>query len=185
MRGREIAMVFQDPMTSLNPVLRIARQLVEAMTAHGRFTAAGGARRARSTCCGAWASPRPSARSTFAIPHQFSGGMRQRVMLAMGFSNEPALLIADEPTTALDVTIQAQILDLLRGLNRDLGTAVILISHDLGVIANICSRVLVMYAGEVVEEGAPEDLLTDPRHPYTWALLHAAPRIDARPRIAG
>ncbi len=113
------------------------------------------------------------------FPHQFSGGMRQRVMLAMGFSNEPSLLIADEPTTALDVTIQAQILDLLRGLNRDLGTAVILISHDLGVIANICSRVLVMYAGEVVEEGAPEDLLTDPRHPYTWALLHAAPRIDA------
>ena len=106
--------------------------------------------------------------------------MRQRVMLAMGFSNEPSLLIADEPTTALDVTIQAQILDLLRELNADLGTAVILISHDLGVIANICSRVLVMYAGEVVEEGAPEDLLTDPRHPYTWALLHAAPRLDAR-----
>jgi peptide/nickel transport system ATP-binding protein len=112
-------------------------------------------------------------------PHQFSGGMRQRVMLAMGFSNEPALLIADEPTTALDVTIQAQILDLLRTLNADLGTAVILISHDLGVISNLCSRVLVMYAGEVVEEGAPEALLEDPRHPYTWALLHAAPRIDA------
>ena len=121
-------------------------------------------------------------RTVNSFPHQFSGGMRQRVMLAMGFSNEPSLLIADEPTTALDVTIQAQILDLLRGLNRDLGTAVILISHDLGVIANICSRVLVMYAGEVVEEGAPEDLLTDPRHPYTWALLHAAPRIDARDR---
>ena len=111
-------------------------------------------------------------------PHQFSGGMRQRVMLAMGFANEPALLIADEPTTALDVTIQAQILDLLRELNADLGTAVILISHDLGVIANVCSRVLVMYAGEVVEEGAPDDLLSDPRHPYTWALLHAAPRLD-------
>ncbi len=99
-------------------------------------------------------------------------------MLAMGFSNEPALILADEPTTALDVTIQAQILDLLRGLNDDLGTAVVLISHDLGVIANLCSRVLVMYAGEVVEEGAPEDLLSDPRHPYTWALLHAAPRLD-------
>ena len=112
------------------------------------------------------------------LPHQFSGGMRQRVMLAMGFANEPTLLIADEPTTALDVTIQAQILDLLRELNADLGTAVILISHDLGVIANVCSRVLVMYAGEVVEEGAPEDLLSDPRHPYTWALLHAAPRLD-------
>ena len=100
-------------------------------------------------------------------------------MLAMGFSNEPALLIADEPTTALDVTIQAQILDLLRGLNADLGTAIILISHDLGVIANICSRVLVMYAGEVVEEGSPEELLSDPRHPYTWALLNAAPRLDS------
>ena len=123
--------------------------------------------------------PRPE-RALTLFPHQFSGGMRQRVMLAMGFANEPALLIADEPTTALDVTIQAQILDLLRALNADLGTAVILISHDLGVIANICSRVLVMYAGEVVEEGAPEDLLTDPRHPYTWALLHAAPRIDRR-----
>src|SRR4030095_2659472 len=117
-------------------------------------------------------------RTVNSFPHQFSGGMRQRVMLAMGFSNEPSLLIADEPTTALDVTIQAQILDLLRGLNRDLGTAVILISHDLGVIANICQRVLVMYAGEVVEEGAPEELLTDPRHPSTWALLHPAPRID-------
>ncbi|MEJ0019606.1 MAG: ABC transporter ATP-binding protein [Acetobacteraceae bacterium] len=176
-RGREIAMVFQDPMTSLNPVLRIARQLIEAMTAHGRFTVAAARARAIDLLRRMGVA---SAQSTVnSYPHQFSGGMRQRVMLAMGFSNEPSLLIADEPTTALDVTIQAQILDLLRGLNRDLGTAVILISHDLGVIANICSRVLVMYAGEVVEEGPPEDLLTDPRHPYTWALLHAAPRIDA------
>ena len=176
-RGAEIAMVFQDPMTSLNPVLRIARQLVEAMTAHGRFTAA--AARSRAIDLLRRMGVASADRTVDSFPHQFSGGMRQRVMLAMGFSNEPSLLIADEPTTALDVTIQAQILDLLRGLNRDLGTAVILISHDLGVIANICSRVLVMYAGEVVEEGAPEDLLTDPRHPYTWALLHAAPRIDA------
>jgi peptide/nickel transport system ATP-binding protein len=176
-RGREIAMVFQDPMTSLNPVLRIARQLVEAMTAHGRFSAA--AARARAIELLRRMGVSGPERAIGSYPHQFSGGMRQRVMLAMGFSNEPALLIADEPTTALDVTIQAQILDLLRELNADLGTAVILISHDLGVIANLCSRVLVMYAGEVVEEGAPEDLLTDPRHPYTWALLHAAPRIDA------
>src|SRR3984957_9706848 len=176
-RGAEIAMVFQDPMTSLNPVLRIARQLIETMTAHRRFRP----RAARERAVGllrrmGMATPE---RAVNSFPHQFSGGMRQRVMLAMGFSNEPALLIADEPTTALDVTIQAQILDLLRGLNADLGTAIILISHDLGVISNLCSRVLVMYAGEVVEEGAPEDLLTDPRHPYTWALLHAAPRIDA------
>ena len=174
-------MVFQDPMTSLNPVLRIARQLVEAMTAHGRFTAGGG-RSARGRSAAAHGRRRRRTARCNACPHQFSGGMRQRVMLAMGFSNEPSLLIADEPTTALDVTIQAQILDLLRGLNADMGTAVILISHDLGVIANICSRVLVMYAGEVVEEGAPEDLLTDPRHPYTWALLHAAPRHRCRGR---
>ena len=182
-RGRDIAMVFQDPMTSLNPVLRIARQLVEAMTAHGRFTAAAARKRAIDLLrrMGVAAPDR----AVHAYPHQFSGGMRQRVMLAMGVSNEPALLIADEPTTALDVTIQAQILDLLRDLNASLGTAVILISHDLGVIANVCSRVLVMYAGEVVEEGAPEDLLTDPRHPYTWALLHAAPRIDAPLDAAG
>src|SRR4051812_19849268 len=176
-RGRDIAMVFQDPMTSLNPVLRIARQLVEAMTAHGRFRPKPARERAIALL-GRMGVPAPG-RAVRSYPHQYSGGMRQRVMLAMGFSNEPSLLIADEPTTALDVTIQAQILDLLRGLNADLGTAVILISHDLGVIANICSRVLVMYAGEVVEEGPPEDLLSDPRHPYTWALLHAAPRIDA------
>jgi oligopeptide/dipeptide ABC transporter ATP-binding protein len=176
-RGREIAMVFQDPMTSLNPVLRIVRQLTETMTAHGRFSRT--AARARAIqLLRRMGVPAPE-RAVKAWPHQFSGGMRQRVMLAMGFSNEPALIIADEPTTALDVTIQAQILDLLRELNADLGTAVILISHDLGVIANVCSRILVMYAGEVVEEGAPEELLSDPRHPYTWALLHAAPRIDA------
>jgi len=175
-RGAGIAMIFQDPMTSLNPVLRIARQLIEAMTAHGTFTAAAARVRA-ATLLGRMGIAAPdSALNSF--PHQFSGGMRQRVMLAMGFANEPAVIIADEPTTALDVTIQAQILDLLRALNADLGTAVILISHDLGVIANLCTRVLVMYAGEVVEEGAPEDLLSDPRHPYTWALLHAAPRMD-------
>ncbi len=176
-RGREIAMVFQDPMTSLNPVLRIAKQLVEAMTAHGRFTPQ--AARVRAIDLLRRMGVGTPERAVDSYPHQFSGGMRQRVMLSMGFSNEPALLIADEPTTALDVTIQAQILELLRELNRDFGTAVILISHDLGVIANVCQRILVMYAGEVVEEGPPEELLSDPRHPYTWALLHAAPRIDA------
>jgi peptide/nickel transport system ATP-binding protein len=176
-RGREIAMVFQDPMTSLNPVLRIAKQLTEAMTAHGRISRKMAASRAIQLLR-RMGVPAPE-RALRGWPHQFSGGMRQRVMLAMGFSNEPALIIADEPTTALDVTIQAQILELLRDLNNEAGTAVILISHDLGVIANVCSRILVMYAGEVVEEGAPEELLSDPRHPYTWALLHAAPRIDA------
>ena len=176
-RGAEIAMVFQDPMTSLNPVLRISHQLVETMTAHGRFTSAAARTRA-AELLGRMGIPGPE-RVLDSWPHQFSGGMRQRVMLAMGFSNTPSLILADEPTTALDVTIQAQILDLLRALNEDLGTAVILISHDLGVIATICSRVLVMYAGEVVEEGSPQDLLSDPRHPYTWALLHAAPRLDS------
>jgi peptide/nickel transport system ATP-binding protein len=175
-RGAEIAMVFQDPMTSLNPVLRISRQLIETMTAHHRFTSEAARTRAASLL-GRMGIAGPE-RVLGSWPHQFSGGMRQRVMLAMGFSNEPSLILADEPTTALDVTIQAQILDLLRALNADLGTAVILISHDLGVIATICSRVLVMYAGEVVEEGRPADLLTDPRHPYTWALLHAAPRLE-------
>jgi peptide/nickel transport system ATP-binding protein len=133
-RGRDIAMVFQDPMTSLNPVLRIARQLVEAMTAHGRFTPA--TARARAIVLLGRMGVTAPERAVRSYPHQYSGGMRQRVMLAMGFSNRPALLIADEPTTALDVTIQAQILDLLRGLNSDLGTVVILISHDLGGIAN-------------------------------------------------
>jgi peptide/nickel transport system ATP-binding protein len=175
-RGAEIAMVFQDPMTSLNPVLRISRQLIETMTAHDRFTPEAARTRAASLL-GRMGIAEPE-RVLDSWPHQFSGGMRQRVMLAMGFSNEPSLILADEPTTALDVTIQAQILDLLRALNADMGTAVILISHDLGVIATICSRVLVMYAGEVVEEGRPQDLLTDPRHPYTWALLHAAPRLE-------
>jgi peptide/nickel transport system ATP-binding protein len=176
LRGDGIAMVFQDPMTSLNPVLRIARQLVETMRAHGRFSDEQATTRAVSLL-GRMGITAPE-RAINSYPHQFSGGMRQRVMLAMGFSNEPALLIADEPTTALDVTIQAQILDLIVELNRDFGAAIILISHALGVIANVCQRVIVMYAGEVVEEGPTEQVLADPRHPYTWALINAVPRID-------
>ena len=176
LRGDGIAMVFQDPMTSLNPVLRIARQLVETMRTHGRFDDEQATVRAVSLL-GRMGITAPE-RAINSYPHQFSGGMRQRVMLAMGFSNEPALLIADEPTTALDVTIQAQILDLIVELNRDFGAAIILISHALGVIANVCRRVMVMYAGEVVEEGATERVLADPRHPYTWALINAVPRID-------
>ncbi len=176
LRGGEVAMVFQDPMTSLNPVLKIARQLVETMVEHGRFTPKSALARAVDLL-GRMGINAPK-RAVDSYPHQYSGGMRQRVMLAMGFSNEPVLLIADEPTTALDVTIQAQILDLLRELNADFGTAIILISHDLGVIANICSRIVVMYAGEVVEEGPAEKLLADPKHPYTWALLNAVPRLD-------
>jgi len=176
LRGDGIAMVFQDPMTSLNPVLRIARQLVETMRAHGRFNEEQATTRAVSLL-GRMGITAPE-RAIDSYPHQFSGGMRQRVMLAMGFANEPALLIADEPTTALDVTIQAQILDLIVELNRDFGAAIILISHALGVIANVCQRVIVMYAGEVVEEGPTGQVLADPRHPYTWALINAVPRID-------
>jgi peptide/nickel transport system ATP-binding protein len=176
LRGDGVAMVFQDPMTSLNPVLRIARQLVETMRAHGRFSEEEATTRAISLL-GRMGITAPE-RAINSYPHQFSGGMRQRVMLAMGFSNEPALLIADEPTTALDVTIQAQILDLIVELNRDFGASIILISHALGVIANVCRRVIVMYAGEVVEEGPTEQVLANPRHPYTWALINAVPRID-------
>ncbi len=179
LRGGGMAMVFQDPMTSLNPVLRIARQLVETMVVHGRYGEAEATKRS-ITLLGRMGITTPE-RAINSYPHQSSGGMRQRVALAMGMSNEPALLIADEPTTALDVTIQAQILELLRELNRDLGTAIVLISHDLGVIAGLCSRVLVMYAGEIVEEGPAETILSDPKHPYSWALVNAVPRLDREP----
>ena len=176
LRGNQIAMVFQDPMTSLNPVLRIARQLQEAMVVHGRKPAEAGRRAVALLRRMGFTAPERTLRG---FPHQLSGGMRQRVVLAMGMSNEPALLLADEPTTALDVTIQAQILELMRELNAEFGTAIVLISHDLGVIAGLCSRVVVMYAGEVVEEGPTEQVLADPRHPYTWALMNAVPRIDS------
>ena len=177
MRGGAAAMVFQDPMTSLNPVLRIARQMEEAMEVHGQGHREAGRRAISLLGRMGIHSPERAARS---FPHQFSGGMRQRVVIAMGMSNEPALLLADEPTTALDVTIQAQILELMRALNRDFGTAIVLISHDLGVIAGVCARVLVMYAGEVVEEGPTEQVLAEPRHPYTWALMNAVPRLGAQ-----
>jgi peptide/nickel transport system ATP-binding protein len=176
LRGGSMAMIFQDPMTSLNPVLRISRQLEEAMLVHRRYTAKGAAARAVELL-GRMGITAPE-RAVRNYPHQFSGGMRQRVMLAMGFANDPALLIADEPTTALDVTVQAQILDLLRQLNDEFGVAIILISHDLGVVGNLCSRVVVMYGGQVVEEGPTERILREPKHPYTWALLNAAPRLD-------
>jgi peptide/nickel transport system ATP-binding protein len=175
-RGASAAMVFQDSLTGLNPVLRILRQVSEHVVAHGRMKPAAarthGIELLRRMGV---ASPERAAAS---YPHQFSGGMRQRVMLAIGMANDPALLIADEPTTALDVTIQAQILDLMAGLNETFGTAIVLISHDLGVIGSLCRRIAVMYAGEVVETGPTAEVLHDPRHPYAWALAHAVPRLD-------
>ncbi len=176
-RGDRAAMVFQDPMTGLNPVIRILRQVTEHIVAHGKMPRAQAQKRGIELLrrMGVAAPERAAA----SFPHEFSGGMRQRVMMAIGVANDPALLIADEPTTALDVTIQAQILDLLRGLNQEFGTAIVLISHDLGVIGTVCRRVAVMYAGEVVEEAVTTEVLNDPRHPYSWALVNAVPRLDA------
>ncbi|HXF98654.1 MAG TPA: ABC transporter ATP-binding protein [Gaiellaceae bacterium] len=176
-RGKEIAMVFQDPMTSLNPVLTIGRQLREAIEAHLELDGKAAQRRVVELLERVGI---PNARRRANdYPHQFSGGMRQRAMIAMALACEPKLLIADEPTTALDVTIQAQILDLLRELVRERGAALILITHDLGVVAGMCERVHVMYAGTLVETGTAEQVFACPRHPYTFGLLQSVPRLDA------
>jgi len=175
-RGRDVAMIFQDPMTSLNPVLPIGLQIVEALEFHRGMRRAAARRRA-AELLDLVGIPAASRRLDD-YPHQFSGGMRQRVMIAMAISCEPKLLIADEPTTALDVTIQAQILDLLRRLRRELGMALILITHDLGVVAGMCDRVNVMYAGRVVETADVDAAFGDPRHPYTLGLLQSVPRLD-------
>ena len=175
-RGNDVAMIFQDPMTSLNPVTKVGFQIEEAMTAHNRFSAS----LAKSRVVELLKRVRVPAAETRVkdYPHQFSGGMRQRAMIAMGLANEPSLLIADEPTTALDVTVQAQIIQLMKQLNRELGTAMMLITHNMALVASLCQRVVVMYAGRVVEEGPVEQIFKSPQHPYTWSLLRSVPRVD-------
>lgn len=175
-RGRDIAMIFQDPQSSLNPVLKTGFQVDEAMLAHGTPR-----RQARAHTIELLKKVRiPAAESRVKdFPHQLSGGMRQRAMIAMGLANTPSILIADEPTTALDVTVQAQILELLADLNRELGTAIVMITHNMGVVAGLCTRVIVMYAGQIVEEGPVEQIFENPQHPYTWSLLKSIPRVDA------
>jgi peptide/nickel transport system ATP-binding protein len=187
-RGDRIAMVFQDPMSSFNPVYKIGDQIVEAILAHREMDKAEAHKKAVESLRSV-GIPDAERRADH-YPFEFSGGMRQRAMIAMALALEPAVLIADEPTTALDVTIQAQIIDLLRDLNQEQGLSVILISHDLGVVAEIADRVLVMYAGQVVEQGSLDEIFYDPQHPYTWGLLGSIARLDQDrpdrlPQIAG
>jgi oligopeptide/dipeptide ABC transporter ATP-binding protein len=175
-RGKDIAMIFQDPMTSLNPVHKVGSQIAEALTTHFDMSRKEVDARVIELLDQVGI---PAARSRASdYPHQFSGGMRQRAMIAMALACEPKLLIADEPTTALDVTIQAQILDLLRDLVTERGTALILITHDLGVVAGMCERVNVMYAGTLIETGSAQEIFSHPRHPYTLGLLQSVPRLD-------
>jgi peptide/nickel transport system ATP-binding protein len=178
-RGNELGMIFQDPMTSLNPVYRIGAQIAEAIQAHEKVDKR--AARARTIeLLRQVGIPNPESRVDD-FPHQFSGGMRQRAMIAMALSCNPSILIADEPTTALDVTIQAQIVELVSRLKDDFNSSVIFITHDLGVIADIADEIIVMYAGRVVERGSKRDIFYDPQMPYTWGLLGSIPRLD-RPR---
>ncbi|MCU1660222.1 MAG: oligopeptide transporter ATP-binding protein [Pseudonocardia sp.] len=179
-RGRDLALVFQDPMSALNPVYTVGKQVAESLRAHQKLTRQAALDRAVELLSMV-GIPAPE-RRVHEYPHKLSGGMRQRVTIAMALANEPSLLILDEPTTALDVTIQAQILDLVRDLRRRVNTAVLLISHDIGVVAEICEEVVVMYGGRVMERGSVEQVTKNPRHPYTVGLLNSIPRPEMKGR---
>ncbi len=174
-RGRLISMIFQDPMTSLNPVLTIGYQLTEPLKIH--FNMSDDQARKRAVELMMQVGIPAAAERLGDYPHQFSGGMRQRVMVAMALTCDPKLLIADEPTTALDVTVQAQLLDLIKQLNKETGTAVLIITHDLGVVADLCDRVMVMYAGQIIETGTGDEIFDKPHHPYTRGLMQSVPRL--------
>jgi peptide/nickel transport system ATP-binding protein len=180
LRGNKMAMVFQDPLSALHPYYTVGSQIIEGIRVHHADMSKGQARARTIDMLGRVGIPSPQ-RRVDQYPHEFSGGMRQRAMIAMALANDPSLLIADEPTTALDVTVQAQILDLMRDLQREFGSAIIMITHDLGVVAEMADDILVMYAGKAVEHGPVDDVFYEPEAPYTWGLLTSMPRLD-RPR---